>query len=176
MTKLIPKSPKRLVTWALQGGDEFSRQNGQETDKITHFSRFQNTLSLLTNEKKGGLKVVSFETTRFKLFTLKFSNKSMQIPSCERPKTTQRSLWHLNTKISVKWLWPVRVTLEVIKRRLMVFYWSCDEGPLNEKKTAEPPSFKSTDRMSLLSGRHPKWAINAVNSIFNSSFFFFKCR
>jgi len=33
-------------------------------------------------------------------------------------------------KISIKWLWPVKVTLEVIKRRLMVFCWPCDEGPL----------------------------------------------
>ncbi len=33
-------------------------------------------------------------------------------------------------KISIKWLWPVKVTLEVIKRRLMVFCWSCDEDPL----------------------------------------------
>ncbi len=40
-------------------------------------------------------------------------------------KVTLRS-----TKISIKWLWPVKVTLEVIKRRLMVFCWSCDEGPL----------------------------------------------
>jgi hypothetical protein len=33
-------------------------------------------------------------------------------------------------KISIKWLWPVKVTLEVIKRRLLVFCWSCDEDPL----------------------------------------------
>jgi hypothetical protein len=36
-----------------------------------------------------------------------------------------------STKISIKWLWPVKVTLEAIKQRLMVFYWSSDEGPLN---------------------------------------------
>ncbi len=40
-------------------------------------------------------------------------------------KVTLRS-----TKISIKLLWPVKVTLEVIKRRLMVLCWSCDEGPL----------------------------------------------
>jgi hypothetical protein len=33
-------------------------------------------------------------------------------------------------KISIKWLWPVKVTLKVIKRRLMVFCWSRDKGPL----------------------------------------------
>ncbi len=33
-------------------------------------------------------------------------------------------------KISIKWLWPVKVTLKVIKRRLRVFCWSCEEGPL----------------------------------------------
>ncbi len=36
-----------------------------------------------------------------------------------------------STNLSIKWLWLVKVTLEVIKRRhLMVFCWSCDEGPL----------------------------------------------
>ena len=33
-------------------------------------------------------------------------------------------------KISMKWLWPVKVTLKVIKRRLKVFCWSCDGVPL----------------------------------------------
>jgi hypothetical protein len=31
-------------------------------------------------------------------------------------------------KIRIRWLWPVKVTLEVIKRRLKIFGWSCDEG------------------------------------------------
>jgi len=31
---------------------------------------------------------------------------------------------------SKKRLWPVTITLEVIKRRLMVFCWSWNEGPL----------------------------------------------
>jgi hypothetical protein len=44
-------------------------------------------------------------------------------------KATLRS-----TKLSIKWLWPVKVTLEVIKQRLMVFCWSCDEGSLNKTK------------------------------------------
>ncbi len=39
-----------------------------------------------------------------------------------------------NTKISIKWLWPVKATLKVIKRCLMVFCWSCDEGPLKWDK------------------------------------------
>ncbi len=33
-------------------------------------------------------------------------------------------------KICIKWLWPVKVTLTVIKRRLKVFCWSCDGVPL----------------------------------------------
>ena len=37
--------------------------------------------------------VVLFDRSPFKLFSLKFSNKSVQAPSCERPKTTQRSLF-----------------------------------------------------------------------------------
>ncbi len=46
-----------------------------------------------------------------------------------------------STKISLKWLWPVKVTLEVIKRRLLVFCWSCDEGPLNwDKKNSRASS------------------------------------
>ncbi len=40
-------------------------------------------------------------------------------------KVTLRS-----TKISKQWLWPVKVTLKVIKRRPKVLCWSCDEGPL----------------------------------------------
>jgi hypothetical protein len=33
-------------------------------------------------------------------------------------------------KISLKWLLPVKVTLEVTKRHPKVFSWSCDEDPL----------------------------------------------
>ncbi len=50
-------------------------------------------LKVLTNEKRGGLTVVAFDRSPFKLFTLKFSSKSMQAPSCERPETTQRNLF-----------------------------------------------------------------------------------
>jgi hypothetical protein len=42
----------------------------------------------LTNEKRGGLKVVVFAKSNFNLFTLRFLNKSVQVPSCERPKTS----------------------------------------------------------------------------------------
>jgi hypothetical protein len=37
-------------------------------------------------------------------------------------------------KISIKWLLPVKVTLEVIKRHPKVFCWSCDEDPLKWDK------------------------------------------
>jgi hypothetical protein len=50
-------------------------------------------LKVLTNEKRGGLKVVAFDRFPFKLFTRRFSNKSVQAPSSERPKTTQRTLF-----------------------------------------------------------------------------------
>ncbi len=46
-----------------------------------------------TNEKRGGLKVVAFDRSPFKVFSLRFSKKSVQAPSCERPKTTQRTLF-----------------------------------------------------------------------------------
>ncbi len=46
--------------------------------------------TVFTNEKRGGLKVASFDWSRFKLFTLKFWNKLVQTPFIERLKTTQR--------------------------------------------------------------------------------------
>jgi hypothetical protein len=48
---------------------------------------------ILTNEKRGGLKVVSFDRSPFKLFTLRFSEKSVQAPFCERPRTAPRTLF-----------------------------------------------------------------------------------
>ncbi len=50
-------------------------------------------LKVLTNENKGGLEVVAFDRSLFNLFTLRFSDKSVQAPSSERPKTTQRNLF-----------------------------------------------------------------------------------
>ncbi len=55
-------------------------------------------------------------------------------------------------KIRIKWLCPVKVTLEVIKRHLKVFCWSCDEGHLKlDKKNNRASQFIITDQMSLLS-------------------------
>jgi hypothetical protein len=57
-------------------------------------------LKVLTNEKRGGLELAAFDRSPFKLFSLKFSNKSVQAPSCERHKTAPRTLfYHLQTKI-----------------------------------------------------------------------------
>jgi hypothetical protein len=42
---------------------------------------------------KGGLKVVVFDRSPCEVFSLRFSTKSVQ--SCERPKTTQRTLFLL---------------------------------------------------------------------------------
>ncbi len=53
---------------------------------------------VLTNEKRGRLKVASFDRSRFKLFTLEFSNKPVEVPSCERPKSTQRRVFLLFEK------------------------------------------------------------------------------
>jgi hypothetical protein len=66
-------------------------------------------------------------------------------------KVTLRS-----TKISIKWLWPVKVTLKVIQRRWMGFCWSCDEGHLNINKNLPSLQFTSTDKMSLHSTIPPK--------------------
>jgi hypothetical protein len=49
-------------------------------------------LKVLTNEKRGLLRVISFDRSPFKLFSRKFSKESVQAPSCERHKTTQRTL------------------------------------------------------------------------------------
>ncbi len=50
-------------------------------------------LKVLTNEKRGGLTVVSFDGPPFKLFSLRFSYKSMQATSCKRTNTNQRTLF-----------------------------------------------------------------------------------
>jgi hypothetical protein len=50
-------------------------------------------LKVLTNEKRGGFTVVSFDRSRFKLFSRKFSHKLLQAPSCERHKTAPRTLF-----------------------------------------------------------------------------------
>ncbi len=50
-------------------------------------------IGILTNEKRGGLNLVSFDWPPFKLFSLRFSKESVQTPSCERPKTAQRTLF-----------------------------------------------------------------------------------
>ncbi len=47
----------------------------------------------LTLWQKRWVEVEAFDRSRFKLFTLIFSNKSVQAPSCEGPKTAQRSLF-----------------------------------------------------------------------------------
>ncbi len=50
-------------------------------------------LKVLANEKRGVLAVVSFDRSRFKLFSRKLSNKCVLAPSCERLKTAPRTLF-----------------------------------------------------------------------------------
>ena len=69
-------------------------------------------LKVLTNEKRGGLKVVGFDRSPFKLFSLRFSTKSLQAPSCESPKTTQRTL---SLSFEIKNCFPIAV----LRRRFM---------------------------------------------------------
>ncbi len=57
------------------------------------FSYSLHFLKVLTNEKRGGFILVPFDWSRFRLFKLKFSIESVQTPSCERPKTAQRTLF-----------------------------------------------------------------------------------
>ncbi len=51
------------------------------------------SLKLLTNEKRGGLRVILFDRSPFELFSRKFSKESVQAPSCERPRTALRTLF-----------------------------------------------------------------------------------
>ncbi len=52
-------------------------------------------LKVLTNEKRGGLRVISFDRSPFKLISRKFSKEYVQALSCERHKTTQQTLFLL---------------------------------------------------------------------------------
>ncbi len=67
-------------------------------DKVHHILL---VLKVLSNEKRGRLKVVSVDRSRCKLFMLRFSKKSQQ-----RPKTTQRGrvllLFEYNNGIQFK--------------------------------------------------------------------------
>ncbi len=67
--------------------------------KVSRTKNLQNNLKVLTNEKRSGLTVILFERSRFQLFSLNLSNKSVQSSSCERPKTAQRTLF-LSFKIN----------------------------------------------------------------------------
>ena len=57
------------------------------------YKLWKTMLKVLANEKRGVLAVVSFDRSRFKLFSRKFSNKCVQAPSCERLKTAPRTLF-----------------------------------------------------------------------------------
>ena len=74
-----------------------------------------------------------------------------------------RKLTLRSQKISIKWLWPVKVTLKVIKRQLLVFCWSCDEGHLKwDKKIAEPPVCHFGSNEPNLSSQF-EWSVNTFN-------------
>jgi hypothetical protein len=83
-------------------------------------------------------------------------------------KVTLRS-----TKISLKWLWPVKVTLKAIKRRLLVFCWSCDESPLKwDKKNSRASSLPLRIECFILStlppnGRSMPLMYSCVQSVFS---------
>jgi hypothetical protein len=58
-----------------------------------HHADIFTLLKVFTNEKRGGLRVISFDRSPFKLFSQKFSKKSVQAPSCKRPRTAPRTLF-----------------------------------------------------------------------------------
>jgi hypothetical protein len=49
-------------------------------------------LKVLTNEKRGGLKVVAFDRSPLQLFTLRFSNKSVQADASMKQSERKRPL------------------------------------------------------------------------------------
>ncbi len=63
--------------------------------RVLHHAVFLTEKRTFKGVKRGGLKVVAFDRSDFKakLYTLRFSNKSVHAPSCEMPKTTQRNLF-----------------------------------------------------------------------------------
>jgi hypothetical protein len=71
------------------------------------------TLKVLINEKRGGLTVILFDRSSFHLFTLKFSNKSVQSSSCERSKTAQ---WTPFLSLEINNCFPIQTSLLVLSR------------------------------------------------------------
>jgi hypothetical protein len=71
-------------------------------------------------------------------------------------------------KISIKWLLPVKVTLEVIKRHPKVFCWSCDEDPLKWEKNLRSIQFfyYGSNEPTLTS--QFKWSVNSFNFCFSN--------
>jgi hypothetical protein len=80
--------------------DKFYFSGNALTNTALNLFLRSETLKALTNEKRGGLSLVSFDWSRFKLFTLKISKESVLTPSCGRTKTAQRTLF-LSFEISV---------------------------------------------------------------------------
>jgi hypothetical protein len=60
-------------------------------------------------ENRGALTMVFFDRSCFKLFTLKFPNKSAQSLSCERPikLLSEPSFYYLKTKVVSQWRYSV---------------------------------------------------------------------
>ncbi len=82
-----------------------------------NYSRYFSTKNIFLRFKgidqcKGWLNLVSFDLSRFKLFTLKFSKESVQTSSCNRPKTAQRILF---LSFEINNYFPITVQL----RRMM---------------------------------------------------------
>jgi hypothetical protein len=57
----------------------------------------------ITSEERGGLELAAFVRVLFKLFTLKYSNKTVKTSSCEIPKLlSEPCFYYLNTIIICK--------------------------------------------------------------------------
>ncbi len=75
----------------------------------------------------------------------------------------------------IKWLWPVKVTLKIIKWRLKVFCWSCDGVPLKwNKKNCRASSLLLRIKWAYRLAPQFEWSVNTFKEtkIFNNKFLF----
>jgi hypothetical protein len=84
---------------------------------------FLSSLKVLNNEKRGGLKVVSFDRSPFTLFSLRFSNKSVQAKTAPRP-----CFYYLQTIIVSKYRHRVG-----LRQTFHIIHWQqryCTSSPI----------------------------------------------
>jgi hypothetical protein len=72
-------------------------------------------------------------------------------------------------KICIKWLWPVKVTLTVIKRPPKIFCWSCDGVPLKLNKK----NCRASSLSLRIKWAHSHLSFRMIGQYLNASGFYF---